>query len=543
MELLFNIANSILTRVDTAKIVGRNITKAKFSFDDDTWNDIAKVAVFSRGTTGYPVMLSEDGTCEIPDDILTHSGYCRVEIDGSNGYATNFVTLYVYPNLQSNTQMEDVAEKNLLQQVVDLINELKHTVIDPTLITQCVGAYIEAHPDQVTDPAKVQAIVEDYVTRHHNDFKGDTGAAGKPGVAGLSAYEIAKVHGYYGTEELWLQSLKGECGESGADGKDGRDGIDGKSAYEIWLEAGNQGTERDFLASLKGEKGDRGNDGDVSEIDMSAYAKKQDIPNTTLESDLTTSVAVGGIAEGKTYQAGTSVQTILDELLNPTLYPTFINPSATLSAPGSHLLESGSSSQVTMTIAFDNGSISPAYGTSGKRAGNATAYVLGSQTQTSNSFTVTVNENAKTFQGNVVYAKGEQPKDSKGNDYSSPLVAGNIKTNTVNYEFVNALYANVSKIDIVSKLELVSKSAKTKQFNFPAQTIANPEEFHVPANWNVTAIQVLNTMSGKWEDCKSEFTKGTTIHNDAAGNKVNYVTYKDNRGYNAGARSIKITWN
>ena len=30
-------------------------------------------------------------------------------------------------------------------------------------------------------------------------------------------------------------------------------GIDGKSAYEIWLEQGNTGTEQDFLDSLKGE--------------------------------------------------------------------------------------------------------------------------------------------------------------------------------------------------------------------------------------------------------------------------------------------------
>lgn len=32
-------------------------------------------------------------------------------------------------------------------------------------------------------------------------------------------------------------------------------GADGKSAYEIWLDAGNSGTEQDFLDSLKGDKG------------------------------------------------------------------------------------------------------------------------------------------------------------------------------------------------------------------------------------------------------------------------------------------------
>ena len=39
-------------------------------------------------------------------------------------------------------------------------------------------------------------------------------------------------------------------------GQDGEDGQDGKSAYQIWLDEGNVGTEQDFLESIKGEKGD-----------------------------------------------------------------------------------------------------------------------------------------------------------------------------------------------------------------------------------------------------------------------------------------------
>lgn len=37
---------------------------------------------------------------------------------------------------------------------------------------------------------------------------------------------------------------------------------DGKSAYEIWLELGNSGTEQDFINSLKGDKGDKGDTGE-----------------------------------------------------------------------------------------------------------------------------------------------------------------------------------------------------------------------------------------------------------------------------------------
>lgn len=41
----------------------------------------------------------------------------------------------------------------------------------------------------------------------------------------------------------------------GPAGKDGLDGDDGKSAYQIWLDNGNIGTEQDYLDSLKGEDG------------------------------------------------------------------------------------------------------------------------------------------------------------------------------------------------------------------------------------------------------------------------------------------------
>lgn len=41
----------------------------------------------------------------------------------------------------------------------------------------------------------------------------------------------------------------------GLPGPEGDDGPDGKSAYQIWLDDGNVGTEQDFLDSLKGTPG------------------------------------------------------------------------------------------------------------------------------------------------------------------------------------------------------------------------------------------------------------------------------------------------
>ena len=106
---------------------------------------------------------------------------------------------------------------------------------------------------------------------------------------GKSAYDIAVDNGFEGTEEEWLESLKGatgpqgeigpkgetgpkgpvgetgatgETGPQGEKGDTGLKGDSGESAYQVWLNLGNTGTEQDFIFSLKGEKGDIGPTGE-----------------------------------------------------------------------------------------------------------------------------------------------------------------------------------------------------------------------------------------------------------------------------------------
>lgn len=63
------------------------------------------------------------------------------------------------------------------------------------------------------------------------------------GTQGYSAYEIARKHGFNGTEEEWLESLKGKNGEPG------------KNAYELAVENGYEGTLDEWLASVQGADG------------------------------------------------------------------------------------------------------------------------------------------------------------------------------------------------------------------------------------------------------------------------------------------------
>ena len=262
-----------------------------------------------------------------------------------------------------------------------------------------------------------------------------------------------------------------------------------------------------------------------------------------LEDDLQTSVTVGGITSGTTYEAGTSLETLFRDMLNPVAYPTLTNPSASLTATGAKLLETGATLNVTFTIAFNRGSINPAYGTSGYRSGAATEYTLDGETKSTNTFTRTITSAKKSYQGSVAYEAGEQPKDSTGKNYQSPLPAGSVNSNVVNYEFVDAMWSNVAAIGTIAKMSLVSKSAKQRDMNFPAQTVANPEVFDIPASWTVTAVQVKNDLSGAYEDALSQFTVTDTTHNNAAGESVAYKRYTFNLGYDTGARSVRVKWN
>jgi hypothetical protein len=266
--------------------------------------------------------------------------------------------------------------------------------------------------------------------------------------------------------------------------------------------------------------------------------------SSELEDDLTTSVTVGGISSGKTYEAGTSLETLFRDMLNPVAYPTLTNPSATLSATGAKLLETGATLNTTFTLTLNRGSINPQYtAESSYRSGAATGYTFDGETTTTNTFAKTITSAKTSYQGSIAYAQGCQPKDSTGKDYQSPLPAGSVNSNVINYEFVDALWANTANIATVAKLALVSKSAKLKQFDFPAQTAANPEIFDVPASgWNITALEVLNTLSNQWEDCSAEFAITDTSHEDASGTTVAYKRYTCALGYATGARKIRIKW-
>jgi len=148
------------------------------------------------------------------------------------------------------------------------------------------------------------------------------------------------------------------------------------------------------------------------------------------------SVNLGGISVG--YQlTGRTANQILENLLVPTLNPTLTNPSITSFTQNLVTTqEVGLSVIPTFTTNFSRGSISPAYGTSGFRSGLPTSYVYSgngnvrtvissalSNVSPATGTTILV-EGVNTWGVLVNYGSGEQPRNSSGGNFSSPLPAG-----------------------------------------------------------------------------------------------------------------------
>lgn len=96
-------------------------------------------------------------------------------------------------------------------------------------------------------------------------LKGDTewkfisDLSGAQGIQGLSAYQVAVQHGFKGTEDEWLISLKGEKGETGPKGDKGDTGEKGATG-----ERGPQGLQGERgLQGVQGEQGEPGIQGPI----------------------------------------------------------------------------------------------------------------------------------------------------------------------------------------------------------------------------------------------------------------------------------------
>ena len=222
--------------------------KIHFVFDNN-WKPMHKVVQFTQGAFTYNRLLGYDGTsCFLPSEIT--SGSVKMSIFG-------------YDTASKETVRATTIVKTLHIRPSGFEGENSNVPPTPDLYQQLLQKISEKGKDGKS--AYEIAVEHGFVGTETEWLESLKGVDGKDGVNSKDGCD-----GRNGVD-----GLPGKDGKSGADGLPGRDGIDGtdgKSAYIIAVEHGFTGTENEWLQSLKGADGKNG-----ITPDMSDYATKADI--------------------------------------------------------------------------------------------------------------------------------------------------------------------------------------------------------------------------------------------------------------------------
>ena len=128
----------------------------------------------------------------------------------------------------------------------------------------------------------------------NTEWKFISDLSGAQGIQGLSAYQVAVQHGFEGTEDEWLISLKGEKGETGPKGDKGDTGEKGATGERgpqgLQGERGLQGIQGiqgpQGEPGIQGPKGDPGEKGEKGDPGSDASVTKQNV-EAVLTGDIT----------------------------------------------------------------------------------------------------------------------------------------------------------------------------------------------------------------------------------------------------------------
>ena len=330
-----------------------------------------------------------------------------------------------------------------------------------------------------------------------------------------------------------LEDIKGDPGLQGEKGDKGDKGDNGDdanvTAENIELALGFVPQEKlsednvgEFMLSELSTKS-APTSGDTVLVRDSATGKAVEIPieqlgnnsaSSETTSDVTSTTTVGAINAGEIVPAGTNIQELTELLLNKTFYPTFVDPTFSLTNNSINSpKEVGSLANILLTFNFNKGKIL------GKvvngiwdedeqqdyRAGVATSYLLNGVSGSNNSasFNVTTILGNNNLNGSVTYGIGAQPKDSKNNNFESPFPAGTSPIQSTSFEGIYPYFYYKSTSPITPEImqsaiangqatKVLEDSTGTITVDFDANgeyiAVAYPATSTTKTIWYVTAL-------------------------------------------------------
>ena len=278
-------------------------------------------------------------------------------------------------------------------------------------------------------------------------------------------------------------------------------------------------------------------------------AAKSEYESNIEDKTLTMPNAVGGIAKGTKLSdiEGKTFNSIFDDLLFPTLNPTFTPPSASIAWKNYRSTQEVGATGPTssnFTTGYNAGQITLSGSKQANRGGTqdtANSFIYVNDDTNNKTLPTKVTLGNTTFKYRAAYAQGPQPKDNKGGDYLTPLAAGNVSSSAITLNGTYPWYAStvgVTASSPVAKQALVTWNATagamyTGDTGFTLEASGTvPQVIKVPNSRTITNMEMYDTGAEKWKAVSlSVFTTSTeTI--SVNGTNVTYTVYT----YNGAAR-------
>ena len=276
-------------------------------------------------------------------------------------------------------------------------------------------------------------------------------------------------------------------------------------------------------------------DSSSEELDLSVLGGTytSEIEDTELEMPS----AVGGISKGTTVGDlnGKTINQMFDDLLFPTVNPTYVAPSASIAFKSYATLQKVGSTGPTednFTTGYNPGAINvngvkQANRGGALKEGESFIYVNGDNSNKTLPATLALGNT--TFKYRASYEAGPQPKDNKGNNYGSPLAAGTVDSAAITVNGTHPYYASTATAGQLTEQPLLSWNAASGQMTTPRfvlqpHSAAAKQMMKFPRK--LTQLQMLNTVSNQMEVVSFSDWSESSASESTNSVETTYYTYE-----------------
>lgn len=272
------------------------------------------------------------------------------------------------------------------------------------------------------------------------------------------------------------------------------------------------------------------------------------MPTVEGTSELTGFFPIGKLTDPSLIEGKTSEEILLMMLFG-VVSPTLTAPSLSIELSTKTPLIIGREATLEGALVFDRGRIDPAYGTSGYRAGLPISFSIADELiETSNttynfkfSFTPTASENFVGY--SVSYSEGEQPLNSIGQNFNSPLPAG-IIGNQLSIAATYPIYCDEGKEIEFEWFE--DEDGEGYAALFATEATGERQSFSVSNDLKVIGVKTFDDLAQQWNWLGGEtaevsltYFDTTTVTGESLGETTDYTLYTHNY-LEVGARELRI---